>query len=159
MKRKTLIFLKPFTKKNATTEEKTDFLVRENVNEMECASLGMIFGNDELYGKDIKEFIRSKISELKPEWVIAEGESATVVLELKEQKKVLINPKVSSAEGAENVPASDADYTFGFFDQLHEADYERFQMHYPHASLIGPGNLCLFMIKEIVETIVESGEW
>ncbi len=159
MKRKTLIFLKPFTVKNPTLDQQTAFLMRENVNEVECADLGKIYNNDALYGKDISEFITNKVEEIHPEWIIAEGECATAALRLKRQKKILLNPKVS-ADDLNNVPESARQFTFGFFDDRHEQDYERFLAVYPHAALFPQDdNLTLFTIKEIVQEIIETEEW
>lgn len=87
MKRKTLIFLKPFTLKNPTLDQQNAFMVRENVNEVECADLGRIYNNDDLYGKDIQEFIINKVEALRPEWIIAEDECATATLKMRHQKK------------------------------------------------------------------------
>lgn len=83
MKQKTLIFLKPFTLKNPTLDQQDEFITRESVNMVECADLGKIYNNDDLYGKDISEFITKKVEEFRPEWIIAEDECATVALKEK----------------------------------------------------------------------------
>ncbi len=159
MKRKNVIFLKPFTLNNPTLEEQNDFMMRQIVNEMECAELGSIYSNDELYGKDITEFISGKVEALRPEWIIAEGECATVVLKMRNQKKILINPKVTT-DDLNNVAEQTRQNTFGFFDDRHEQDYERFQSVYPNAAWFAEDdNLALFTIKEVVQEIIETGEW
>ncbi len=159
MKRKTLIFLQPFTLKNPTLDQQTEFMMRKNVNEVECADLGKVYTNDDLYGKDITEFITQRVKELKPELVIAEGECATVALKMKHQKKVLLNPKVS-LDDLNNVPELTRQQTYGFFDDRHEQDYERFLSVYPHAAWFPhDDNLALFTIKETIQEIIETEEW
>ena len=159
MKRKTLIFLKPFTLKNPTLDQQNEFIMRENVNEVECESLGKIYTNDDLYGQDIQAFIVKNVEELRPEWIIAENECATVALKMKHQKKILLNPKVNF-EDLNNVSEPNRQNTFAFFDYKHEQDYERFLSVYPHAALFpDDNNLALFTIKEIVQEIIETEEW
>ena len=159
MKRKTLIFLKPFTLKNPTLDQQNEFILRENVNEVECESLGRIYTNDDLYGQDIQAFIVKNVEELRPEWIIAENECATVALKMKHQKKILLNPKVNF-EDLNNVSEPNRQNTFAFFDYKHEQDYERFLSVYPHAALFPEdNNLALFTIKEIVQEIIETEEW
>lgn len=156
MKRKTLIFLKPFTLKNPTSDQQNEFMLREDVNMVECADLGCVYNNDDLHGKDISEFITRKVEEHRPEWVVAEGECATVVLKMKRQKKILLNPKVS-IEDLNNVAEHTRQNTYGFFDDCHEQDYERFQSVYPNAAWFPQDdNLMLFTIKEIVQEIIET---
>ena len=159
MKRKTLIFLKPFTLKNPTLDQQNEYLIRENVNEVECASLGKIYNNDDMYGHDIQGFITKKVEELRPEWIIAENECATLALKMKRQKKILLNPNVN-IEDLNNVSEHTRQNTFAFFDDKHTQDYERFLTVYPHAALFPEDtNLSLFTIKEIVQEIIETEEW
>ena len=157
--KQTLIFLKPFTIKNPTLDEQNEFILLEIVNEVECAQLGTIYNNDKLYGKDLYEFINKKVRRLKPEWIVAEGECATVALAIKKQKKILINPKVTF-DDLNYVPEHTRRNTFGFFDDRHEHDYERFLTVYPHAAWFPQyDNWTLSTIKEIVKSIIETGEW
>lgn len=159
MKSKTLIFLKPFTIKNPTLDEQNAFMMREIVNEVECADIGAIYNNDQLYGKNLSEFIAKEVQRLRPEWIVAEGQCATVALALKKQKKVLLNPKVSF-DDLNDVPEHTRKNTFGFFDDQHEQDYERFLTVYPHVAWFPQDDdLSLFTIKEIVKSIIETGEW
>lgn len=158
-KAKTLVFLRPFTIKNPTLDEQNAFMGREIVNEVECACLGEIYSNEILYGKNLDEFIRNTVKEKHPEWIVAEGKSATVVLGIRNQKKVVINPNVSY-EDLNNVSEFDSQHTYGFFDDCHEQDYERFQTVYPHAAWFPEDDdLTLFTIKETVQTIIETEEW
>lgn len=148
-----LVFLKPFSIKNPTLDEQNAFMTREIVNEVECASLGKFYNNDTLYGKNLKEFITTEVLENKPEWIIAEGECASITLGIKNHRKILINPKVSF-DDLNNVPVFARNNTYGFFDDRHEQDYEIFQSVYPHAAWFPQDDdLTLFTIKEIVEEI------
>jgi cytidylate kinase len=154
MKKKTVIFLKPLAIKNPTLDEQNDFLTREVLIETECAALGTFFNNEALQGKNLDEFIPGKVAEMNPKWVVAEGKCATIALKLKNQKKVLLNPKVST-EDLNNVSDFDIQNTYGFFDDRHEQDYERFQSVYENASwLPEDDDLSLFDIKEMVEEII-----
>lgn len=159
MKRKNLVFLKPFTIKNPTQDQQTEFLMRENVNEVECTELGKIYNNETLHGKDISEFITKEVERLRPEWIIAEGECATAALQLKGQKKILLNPKVTT-DDLNNVPESTRQFTIAFFDDNHEQDYERFQSVYPNAAWMpDDDNLTLFTIKETIQEIIATEQW
>lgn len=159
MKTKTLIFLKPFTIKNPTLDEQNNFMMREIVNEVECADLGKFYTNEQMHGKYIAEVISRAVAEHQLEWIVAEGECATAALKLKNQKKVLLNPKVSF-EDLNNVPEHTRQNTFGFFEDRHEQDYERFQSVYPHSAWFPQDDdLTLFTIKEAVQSIIETGEW
>lgn len=156
---KNLVFLKPFTIKNPTVEQQNSFISREIVNEMECSSLGEIFESDSLYCKDLMEFIPQVVCRKRPEWIIAEGECATVSLGLKHQKKILLNPKVSF-EHLNDIPEYIREHTFGFFDDRHQQDYERFITVYPHAAYYpDDDNLILFTIKEVIEELICDGQW
>lgn len=156
---KTVIFLKPFNTKSPSCDEQNDFMTREIVNEAECKDLGIIYNNATLYGKDIAKFIKEEIAKERPDWIVAEEQCATVVLKMKRQKKVLLNPKVSLND-LNNVSEHSRQNTYGFFDAHHELDYERFQSVYPHSAWFPEDNdLTLFTIKEMVESIIEGEEW
>lgn len=159
MKQKTLIFLKPFTLKNPTLDQQNEFILRETVNMVECSDMGRIYNNNDLYGKNISEFVNSEVKERRPDWVVAEGECATEVLKMKRQKKILLNPIVN-LENLNNVPEQTRQITFAFFDDKHSQDYERFLSVYPHAALFPEDyNLTLFTIKETVKEIIETEVW
>lgn len=156
MKKQTLIFLKPFEIKNPTLDEQNDFIMSEVVNEVECATLGKIYDNHILHGNDLATFIPDEVKTHNPQWIIAVGQCATVALSIRNQKKVLLNPKVSY-EHLNNVSEFDREYTWGFFDDRHEQDYERFQSVFPNAAWYPfNDNLNLFTIKEIVEDIING---
>lgn len=156
MKTKTLIFLKPFSIKNPTLDEQNDFMTTEIVNEVECDNLGKIYNNDMLHGRNLAAFIPEQIKENNPQWLIAVGECATVALNTRNQKKVVLNPKVGF-EHLNNVSVFDRENTYGFFDDRHEQDYERFQSVFPHVAWFPQdNNLNLFTIKEMVEEIING---
>lgn len=151
MKKPTLIFLKPFSIKNPTLDEQNDFMMTEIVNEVECADLGRIYNNGMLYGKDLAAIIPEQVTVNKPQWVVAVGQCATIALNICNQKKVLLNPKVSY-DHLNNVSEFDREHTLGFFDDRHEQDYERFQTVFPHAAWFPQDDdLTLFTIKEMVK--------
>lgn len=158
-KEKVLIFLRPFSIKNPTLEEQNAFMGREIVNEVEYAELGEIYSNEVLYGKNLNEFIRKTVKKKHPEWIVAEGASATAAVGIRNQKKILINPKVCY-EDLNSVSGFDRQKTFAFFDGCHEQDYERFQSVYLNSALFpGDDNLSLFTIKEMVQSVIETEEW
>ena len=156
---KTLIFLKPFTIKNPTVDQQNDFMIREVYTAVECKDLGKIYDNAMLYGKDLAKYISKEVAGERPDWVVAEDACATVALGLRRQKKVLLNPHVTT-DDLNNVAERTRQNTFGFFDSRHEQEYERFLTVYPHAAWFPQDdNLCLFTIKEAVKTIIETDEW
>ena len=156
MKQQTLIFMKPFSIKNPTLDEKNDFMMTEVVTEVECTNLGKIYNNDELHDKDLATFIPDEVKANNPQWIVAVSQCATVALGIRNQKKVLLNPKVSY-DHLNNVSEFDREHTFGFFDDRHEQDYERFQTVFPNAAWFPQDeNLNLFTIKEIVEEIING---
>ena len=153
---KTLIFLRKFNIKNPTLDDQNSFMMAEIMDEVECEGLGKFYTNHVLFDKNLKEFIPETIKAEKPEWIIALDDSATIALKLKRQKKILINPKVTF-EDLNNVPEFARQYTYGFFDQNHEEDYNRFQYVYPNSALyINLKNMSLFDIKDIAKEIIEE---
>lgn len=153
---KNLVFLKPFSIKNPTLDEQNTFMIREIINEVECASLGEMYNSDMLYGKELVTFIPQEVTDRHPDWIVAVGKCASVALGIKHQKKVLLNPNVTF-EHLNNVPEFDRENTYGFFDDLHQRDYERFQTVFPHAAWFPyDDNLTLFTIKEVVEEIING---
>ena len=154
--KRTLIFLRKFNIKNPTLDEQNAFMMTEIMDEVECKDLGTFITNEVLYDKDLITFIPETVKSENPEWVIAVEDSATIVLRLKRQKKILINPKVSF-DDLNNVPEFARQYTYGFFDQNHEEDYNRFQSVYPNSAwYLNLKNMSLFDIKDIAKGIIEE---
>ena len=102
------------------------------------------------------KFIPNEVKKHNPEWIIAVGQSATVALGIRNQKKVLLNPKVDY-EHLNNVSEFDQENTYGFFDEYHEQDYEKFQSVFSNAAWFPmDDNLNLFTIKGIVTDIING---
>ncbi len=159
MNNKPLFFLKPFTLKNPTTDQQTAFLLQQTATEMECSEVGPTFGNDALYGHDIMEFVTEKVKLYKPEWIVAENECASAALKLMKQKKILLNPTVTT-DDLNNVTEFARQNTFAFFDNLHWDDYERFLTVYPHGALNTEDNdLQLLDIGGFIRCIIKTGTW
>ena len=151
-----LIFLKKFNIKNPTLDDQNAFMMTEIRDEVECKNLGTFITNEVLYNKDLETFIPEKVKSENPDWIIALDNSATVALKLKRQKKILINPKVSF-DDLNNVPEFARQYTYGFFDQDHEEDYNRFQSVYPNSAwYLNLKDMSLFDIKDIAKGIIEE---
>lgn len=56
--------MKPIAIINPTFDEQNAFMMRETVNEVKCADLGTIYNNDQLYGKNLSEFIIQEVKHL-----------------------------------------------------------------------------------------------
>ena len=152
--KKTLIFLRKFNIKNPTLDQQNAFMMAEIMDEVECKDLGTFITNEVLYDKDLDTYIPETVNVENPEWVIAVDDSATVALKLIDRKKILINPKVSF-EDLNNVPEFARQNTYGFFDQSHEEDYNRFQSVYPNVAwYINLENMSLCDIKDIAKGII-----
>ena len=153
---KTLIFLRKFNITNPSLDDQNAFMMTEIMDEVECQHLGTFITNEVLFDKDLEKFIPEKVKSENPEWIIAVDDSATVALKLKRQKKILINPKVSFND-LNNVPEFARQYTYGFFDQNHEEDYNRFQSVYPNSAwYLNLKDMSLFDIKDIAKGIIEE---
>lgn len=48
----------------------------EIVTEVECATLGKIYNNDVLHGKDLTAFIPDEVKAYNPQWIVAVGQCA-----------------------------------------------------------------------------------
>ena len=151
-----LIFLRKFDLINASMDDKNGFMMAEIASEVECGNLGTIYTNEVLYDHDLAKFIPEEVAKLRPTWVIAVGNSATVAQRLKRQRKILINPVVEF-DDLNNISEFDRSYTYGFFDRTHEKDYERFQTVYPNSAWYGTSeSIYLFTIKDIVRNIINE---
>lgn len=149
----TLIFLYPLTQIQLETDELKIGL--QQVTVAECPDMGRIYSAQDLVNKDIYKFISDEIEKQNPEWVIVEGRCATEVLKLKGIKKILINPHVIEQESDDS--DFDKDNTWGFFDALHENDYDNFCCRFNNAAFYPMDDeLSLFYIKEIVEAAIEE---
>ena len=162
MDKKVLIFLSIFNKKDASMEEKTDFIIGQNEIYLEYKSIGEIFNYRKLPYNDpvgLKSFISEKIKVNNPKWIVGEETSATVLMGMKVPGRILVNPKVSF-DDLNNVPDYVRQSTFGFFDKFHEKDYEKFQSVYPNSAWYPETSVDLLDMKSMIETIIDSdGKW
>ncbi len=159
MNEKVLFFLRPFTLKNPTTDQQTAFILQQTVTEVECSEIGPTFGNDDLSGHDIMEFILEKVKLYQPEWIVAENECASAALKLRKQKKILLNPTVTT-EDLNNVTEFSRQNTIAFFDNIHSDDYERFLTAYPHGALNPEDDdLQLLDVGGFIKNIIKTGTW
>ena len=153
-----LIFLRKFDLINATMDDKTDFMIAEINDELECGEIGKIYTNDVLFEHELAKFIPEEVAKHLPLWVIAVGNSATVAQRLKRQRKILINPKVEFND-LNNISEFDRCYTYGFFDKNHEEDYTRFQSVYPNSAWYCTSNsIYLYTIKNLVIEIIKDSQ-
>lgn len=153
-KKNTLIFLQTFNIANPVPEEQLGFIMCETLSFGEYRELGKVYDNNKLYEKNLREFIPDEVNRLRPEWIVAEAESATIALHLKRQKKVLINPQVTF-EDLNNVSDYDRRHTWAFFDLYHEKDYNKFQSVYPNSGWYPDAeHLNLLMLKDLIVEII-----
>lgn len=159
MEKKTLILLPYADQKNYRKDEKSDFVITQLSTTAMLQDLGIVYNYQDLPRKNIKEFIQKKIDEFMPDWIIAEGNSATVLLELKFPNSILINPKVI-AELIKNVPKEVRDSSFGYFGKDFEKDYEIFQSVYPNSAWYPAAKISILSLKSMIETIINTDdEW
>ena len=131
MDKKVLIFLPFADQKNFREDEHPDFVITQLSTSAVMDDMGKVYNYHSIPRINVKEFIRKKVEELGPDWIIAEGNSATALLELKLPNSILINPKVT-AESLLNVSEEVRETSFGYFDMNHEKDYELFQSVFPN---------------------------
>ena len=159
MNPKTIIFLNPFTTENPTPEEQTDFLYEDMKASSALGQFGQVYDYKTLpkTEEELKVYINGKIREDKPEWIIADGLSACVLAVIKIPNRILINPAISF-DDLNNVPEKVRQTTHGFFDESHEADYERFCSVYPSAMLSLAPDMDYDRIAPIIEGIINDNE-
>ena len=160
MKKDVLIFLSTFCKKDASMQEKTDFIIGQAEAYSEFSSLGEVFDYRNLpynYSAGLKNFILEKIKENQPKWIVGEGTSATVLMGMRIRGRIMVNPKVSF-EDLNNVPDYVRQSTFGFFDKYHEKDYEKFQSVYPNSAWYPETSIDLLDLKSMIATILNTDE-
>ena len=158
MKKDVLIFLGTFDRKDASMEEKTDFIIGQNEIYLEYKSLGEVFDYRKLPDNDpfgLKSFISEKIRGRNPKWIIGEGTSATALMGMKLAGRILVNPEVSF-EDLNNVPEYVRQSTFGFFDKYHEKDYEKFQSVYPNSVWYPEISIDLIEMKSMIVSIIKD---
>ena len=157
MKQKTLVFLNPFIIENPTREQQTEFLYENMMASSALGKLGEVFDYKELPKTEeaLKAFIEGKINEEIPQWVVATDLSATILAGIKITNRILINPTISF-DDLNIVPELARQTTHGFFDQSHEADYERVCSVYPSAMLSLSPEMDYDRIAPIIEEIINT---
>lgn len=156
MEKDVLIFLSTFDKKDASMDEKNDFIIGQAEIRCKYSHLGEVYDYMHLpYNnpQGLVSFISAKIKEVKPKWVIAEGTSATAFMGMKISNRILVNPHISF-DDLNNVPNYVRESTYGFFDKNHEKDYERFQSVYLNSAWY-PTNPNLMKL-DILATLIEG---
>ena len=159
MDKKVLIFLPFADQKNFREDEHPDFMITQLSISTLVQEMGKVYNYQVIPRKNVKEFIQKKIEELSPDWIIAAGNSATALLELKLPNSILINPKVNT-EFIKEVPKELKDSSFGYFGMDFEKDYEIFQSFYPNSAWYPAAEISILSLKSMIETIINNDdEW
>ena len=157
MDKKVLIFLQFADQKNFREDEHTDFTITQLSTSAMLQELGIVYNYQDIPEKKVKEFIQEKIKECRPDWIIAEGNSASALIELKLSNSILINPKVNP-EMLKDIPKDVRDNSFGYFGMEYEKDYELFQSVYPNSALYPAAKINILSLKSMIETIIDSDD-
>lgn len=125
MKHDIFIFLDYWDNPNPTAHDQLSFKVAEMVNETEAEEIGVVFANGYFVGKDKFCAMLDLIIGKHPSWVIGLEKSATELLKMGGQKRILINPAISKDILALN-KRYDSDNIYAFFSTDHEEDYNNY---------------------------------
>lgn len=153
-KKDILIFLNYWDNPKPTSDDQLGFMLAEMDNESEAEEIGEVYNNNFLYGKNKEEAIKTEIRKHKPTWVIGLENSATIILHLHRQKKILINPKVTTND-LNWVTEQDINDTYAFFSSDYESDYETYSKVYRNVAFF-PMMKTLFIsdIKAHIKAII-----
>lgn len=157
MDKKVLIFLPFADQKNFREDEHSDLVITQLSISTILQEMGKVYNYQDIPSKTIKYFIKEKIEENRPDWIIAVGNSATALLELKLPNSILIDPKVY-AEQIKEVPKEVKDSSFGYFGMDFEKDYEIFQSIYPNSAWYPAAKISILSLKSMIETIINTDE-
>ena len=157
MDKKVLIFLPFSSQKNVAEKGQPDLEMTRLSTSCELQEIGEVYIYKDIQGNNVKEFIQKKIEELGPDWVVAEGNGATALLELKFPNSIMINPKVDYGSLGE-VTKEVKDNSFGYFGMHFEKDYELFQSVYPNSAWYPAAEISVLSLKSTIETIVNCDE-
>lgn len=142
--------------KHATRDSQLAYLEMEVMEEHVGSKFGKVYGQRQYFGNDQQKVIREIIKADHPQWVIGLYDSATIILKIRFQRKILVNPAITFND-LNNVTEFDRRNTYAFFDADHEADYERFQKVYPNSAWYpNIARLSLSDIEPEVKTILED---
>lgn len=149
-----LIFLNYWDNPNPTSDTQMGFMLSEMDNETESEDLGEVYSNGFFVGKNQKEAIKGEIRKYRPKWVIGLENTATILLSLHRQKKILINPSVTMND-LNWVTEEDINDTYAFFSADYEKDYEVYCKVYRNVAFY-PQKEILFIgdIKSIITQII-----
>lgn len=149
-----LIFLNYWDNPNPTSDTQMGFMLSEMDNETECEDLGEVYTNHFFYGKNQKEAIKEEIKKHRPKWIIGLENTATILLSIHRQKKILINPTVT-VNDLNWVTEEDINDTYAFFSADYEKDYEVYSKVYRNVAFY-PQKKILFIgdIKSIITEII-----
>ena len=157
MDKKILIFLPFDEQKNFRENDHHDLGITQLSTSVILQEIGKVYNYQDIPEENVKEFIKKKIEEFRPDWIIAEGNSATAVMELKSPNSILINPKVKP-EVLFGITKEVKDTTFGYFGMDFEKDYEIFQSVYPNSAWYPASKISILSLKSMIETIINSDE-
>ena len=139
-----IFFLPYWDVKNPTLEDQTGFIISEMFEEDECMEIGdKVYSSNDFYQKDPNKFIKEIIRKDRPQWVIGLGNTATILMSYKRQKKILINPTVTINDLNWVTPETIRD-TYAFFSADHEKDYEMYSRVYRNVAFF-PAQKSLFI--------------
>lgn len=131
-----IVFLSPFNIQNPSREQQTEFIMENVFASAALDECGEVYDYTKLpKAAELKEFIGRTVREKKPRWTVGTDLSATVLAGMRIPRRILINPTVTF-DDLNNIPDHVRETTYGYFDLIHEADYERFCSVYPNAALI-----------------------
>lgn len=149
-----LIFLNYWDNPNPTSDDQLGFMFSEMDNETECEELGEVYSNSFFFGKNPKEAIKEEIKKHHPKWVIGIENTATILLSIHRQKKILINPTVTM-DDLNWVTSETIRDTYAFFSADFEKDYEVYSKVYKNVAFY-PMQKILFIsdIKSIITEII-----
>ncbi len=154
MKPKVIIFLERFDIGHATPDNQLAYLEMEAMENHVGSKFGNVYGQRQFYGKDQKKVISDLIKSDHPEWVIGLYDSATIVLKIRCQRKILVNPAITFND-LNNVTEFARRNTYDFFDADHEKDYDLFQRVYPNSALyVNIAELRLSDIESQIKSIL-----
>lgn len=159
MNKKVLFFLPYADNMKFGDIENPDFEKVQLISTDMLKEMGKVYNYKEIPSIDVKEFIQKQIEECRPNYVVAEGNSASALMEVKFPNSILINPKVN-ADLLKEVPKEARANSYGYFDKNFEKDYELFQSVYPNSAWFQADKISILSLKSMIETIInEDEEW
>ena len=131
-----MFFLPYWDIENPTSDDQTGFILSEVCELTECWAIGgETYSSKEYHDskQQPEEFIKEVIRKRHPRWVIGIENTATILLSLRRQKKILVNPTVTLND-LNWVTQETIRDTYAFFSADHEEDYEMYSRVYQNAA-------------------------